>query len=85
VNKGKVIAFLPLQIGGVMSKEDAYTISEKEGELLESVYQAGVSRTLSPFMLLAFLSLPVIPKLKLTTRGLVDVTKQSFVPLFVTE
>lgn len=85
VNKGKVIAFLPLQIGGVMSKEDAYTISEKEGELLESVYQAGVSRALSPFMLLAFLSLPVIPKLKLTTRGLVDVTKQCFVPLFVTE
>ena len=85
VKQGKVVSFLPFRIGGIMSDEDVIKVSEEEGKLLESVYKEGVSRDLSPFMLLAFLSLPVIPKLKLTTRGLVDVDKQSFVPLFINE
>ena len=47
----------------------------------ESVYSLGVPKGFEPFMIMSFLSLPVIPHLKLTTKGLVDVDTQRKVPL----
>ena len=63
--------------------EPVQTINNNLDELI------GVSRALGtplsdPFMTLSFLALPVIPELKITDNGLVDVAKFSFVPLFVT-
>lgn len=47
----------------------------------ESVYSLGVPKGFEPFMIMSFLSLPVIPHLKLTTKGLVNVDAQRKVPL----
>jgi adenine deaminase len=52
---------------------------------LEALYRASQAlgcKIPDPFMILSFLSLPVIPELKLTDKGLVDVTQFKFVPLF---
>lgn len=42
-------------------------------------------KDIEPFMIMSFMSLPVIPKLKMTTKGLIDVQKQELVPLFAKE
>ena len=77
-----VMAFLPLKICGLMSEKPAEIVSEEMEELLKATRALGC-RIENPFMNLSFLALPVIPKLKLTDRGLVDVDSFSFVPLFV--
>lgn len=72
VRRGKVLARLALPLGGLMSLEDPGTIAKA----LEELHAAskGVGCVLSePFLQLAFLSLPVIPSLKLTDKGLMDV------------
>lgn len=81
VNNGKVEALVPLPIAGLLSLQSGDEI--KSGiEQLKSAFR-GLGVTLNePFIQMAFLALPVIPELKLTDRGLVDVTKFSFVPLF---
>ena len=83
VKNQKVIASLPLKIAGLMSNDDVYNVSLQNENLLKSVYENGVNKELSPFMLMSFLSLSVIPILKITTFGYVNVNKQEIVPLFV--
>lgn len=73
INHGKVIASFALPIAGLMSEASA---GEAKASLLaihEAAYSLGVNRNIDPFMTLSFVSLPVIPKLKLTTLGVVDV------------
>lgn len=83
VNEGKVLAKLPLAVGGIMS-ELSLEETDKALELAkETAYQLGVSKTIDPFMTLAFTSLPVIPNLRLITYGLVDVQKQEIVDIFL--
>jgi adenine deaminase len=72
VKNGNVVAHLPLPFGGLMSTEDPGRIVEKLTELREAA-RAVQCEMSEPFLQLAFLSLPVIPSLKLTDRGLVDV------------
>ena len=79
---GSVQATLPLPVGGLMSDEAVETVCEKLDHLLAAARDFGCPLT-DPFMTLSFLALPVIPSLKITDRGLVDVEKFSFVPLFV--
>ena len=82
VRGGRVEAQLPLPVGGLMSAASL----ERVVELKKQVNQAalGLGATLEhPFMALSFLALPVIPKLKLTDQGLVDVESFKHVPLFV--
>ncbi|MHC4606350.1 MAG: adenine deaminase [Planctomycetota bacterium] len=72
VRDKKVLGLLELPVAGLMSTEPAEAVNEKLRDLHKSVRELGCFME-SPFMALAFLALPVIPKLKLTDRGLVDV------------
>ncbi|MHB8074715.1 adenine deaminase [Desulfosporosinus fructosivorans] len=73
VDGEQVIGKLPLEIAGLMSNQEAELVAKTLGELHEKALILGISKMVDPFMTLAFLSLPVIPKLKLTDLGLVDV------------
>ena len=81
VERGKVLAALPLPIAGLMSDRPLAEVQRLVGELARAARELG-SRLPDPFMSLSFLALPVIPKLKLTDRGLVDVVQFRHVPLF---
>jgi len=84
VDDGIVTASLPLPIAGLLSDRSMDEVAEKIEEMVEAA--RGLGSTLEdPFMTLSFLCLPVIPELKLTDRGLVDVNRFDFVPLFVGE
>jgi adenine deaminase len=72
VRAGKVLAHLPLPLGGLMSLEEPETIARALEELHAASKSIGCALP-EPFLQLAFLSLPVIPSLKLTDRGLMDV------------
>ena len=78
---GKVLASLALPIGGLMTPQDARTVAEENDWLTQTARQLGVSEEYDPLMTLAFLSLPVIPELKLTDRGLVDVSSGKILPV----
>ncbi len=73
---------LPLPVAGIMSLENAEAVAEKFGNLEITAKKMG-STLQSPFMALSFLSLLVIPELKLGDKGLFDVNKFEFVELFV--
>jgi adenine deaminase len=82
VKDGRVSAILRLPIAGLMSDEPVEKVqSSVEG--LAQAWKALGCRLASPFMTMALLSLPVIPELRITNRGLVDVTEFQFVPLVV--
>ncbi|MGN1011885.1 MAG: adenine deaminase, partial [Clostridia bacterium] len=70
VNHGETVAEMPLPIAGLMTDRSAPVIAGENERLRESVYTLGVLRDVEPFMTMAFVSLPVIPHLKLTTKGL---------------
>lgn len=80
---GNILAELPLPVSGLMSEESALAVAEKNQKLRESQQLLGVPRDVELFMLMAFTSLPVIPHIKITTRGLVDVDRQQIVPLAI--
>ena len=75
------LAVLPLPIGGLMSDEPIEKVCQHLDTLLQAVAQLG-STIGNPFMILSFLALPVIPHLKITDYGLVDVDTFQPVPLF---
>jgi adenine deaminase len=76
-----VLARLELPIAGLMSDRPLETVVRQLDELLAAAREIG-SKVEDPFMALSFLALPVIPALKLTDRGLVDVDAFKIVPLF---
>ncbi len=76
---GKSVAEVPLPIAGIMSDEPLATVNEKLEAAKEMAHALGVSRDIDPFMTLSFMALPVIPSLRLTTRGVFDVISQSYV------
>ncbi len=82
VADGEVLAELPLPIAGLMSDMDAHTVAELNRKLNEAVRELGVPDNISPFMNMAFVSLTVIPKIKMSTYGLVDVAAQQLLPLW---
>jgi adenine deaminase len=82
VRGGEVLARLPLPVAGLMSTEPWEVVREGMEALLVAASALG-SPLLNPYMALAFLALPVIPALKITDKGLVDVTQFKLVPLFV--
>ncbi|MDE7439878.1 MAG: adenine deaminase [Clostridia bacterium] len=69
---------LTLDIAGLMSSRDAESLQRDSRALIERAHAMGVKRGYEPFMSLAFLSLAVIPKLKLVDKGLFDVEKFAF-------
>ncbi|WP_455500631.1 adenine deaminase [Gemmiger sp.] len=80
VVNGQVIGELALPVAGLMSTESAEVVMEKVRFLKEALKAHGIAEGIDPFMTLAFVSLPVIPKLRLNTYGIVDVEKQKIVP-----
>ena len=78
VKDGKVTGSLPLEIAGLITAVDVDTFETRLAELIAAAYEMGVKRDLQPFMSLSFLSLVVIPELKMTCRGLFDVGTFSF-------
>lgn len=83
VDGGKVIGKLPLPIAGLMSDQDADSVAQKLNEIHDRAHSLGIYDTVDPFMTLAFLSLPVIPEIKLTDLGLVDVEQFRLTSLLV--
>jgi len=82
VRNGEVLESLPLPIGGLMSDKPLAEVCACLEKLKNAAHSLGCTME-DPYMQMAFLSLPVIPDLKLTDRGLVDVSKFEIVPLFL--
>lgn len=82
VADGEVKASLILDVAGLMSTGDAKTVALNFSELLEAVRVLGIQLP-DPFMFMSFLALPVIPHLKITDLGLVDVDRFCHVSLWV--
>lgn len=83
VNNGEILAEMPLPMAGLMTDVSAQVAAQQNEAVRESVYALGVSGDIEPFMTMAFVSLPVIPHLKMTTNGLIDVDKFELVPLIL--
>jgi adenine deaminase len=82
VRDGKTLAALPLPVAGLMSTGRASDVA-MELEHLHAAARACGCALPAPFMTLAFIALPVIPSLKITDLGLVDVDQFKIVPLKV--
>ena len=77
---GQIIDHLPLPVAGLMSDKPAPEVAEKMHELLAIATRAfHINPRIQPIMTLVFMTLPVIPELKLTANGLFDVTQFTFV------
>lgn len=76
---GKPLAEVPLAIAGIMSEAPLVEVNRELERAKEQAYALGVSRGVDPFMTLSFMALPVIPSLRITTRGVFDVTRQTYV------
>lgn len=83
VSNGSVVSEVSLPIAGLMSEDSAEKIAEDNRVLREKVKELGINENIEPFMNMAFVSLPVIPSLKMSVNGLVDVNKFEKVDLFV--
>jgi len=80
VRAGRVLATVELPVGGLMSNQNAGRVASAAGRLLEAYRACGCSLN-NPNMQLSLLGLAVIPELRLTDLGLVDVEKRAFVPV----
>ena len=83
VDNCQVIASLPLPIAGLMSDQNISSVISNLTAVNEACRRLGDNIIKDPFMLLSFMSLPVIPSLKLTDKGLVDVDRFEFTNLWV--
>ena len=81
VNNGEVISKLPLPIAGLMSDQEFNYVLEKCTELNKASHSIGCTLE-DPFMTLGFMSLPVIPELKITDKGLFDTNSFDFIDIF---
>jgi adenine deaminase len=79
--EGHIVAALPLPIAGLMSPLPLARVADRHRAVVQAARDLGAVLP-DPFMAISFLALPVIPALKLTDRGLVDVDRFDFVPLF---
>ena len=80
VKDGRVIGQVTLKIAGLMSSEQADVVAEKAETILSGFRACGCSLN-NPNMQLSLLALVVIPELRISDKGLVDVTKFNFVPV----
>ena len=79
VENGQVLGDLRLNIAGIMSDDTLVNVNRDLEAAKEQAYKLGVSKGIDPFMTLSFMALPVIPSLRITTRGVFDVTTQRYV------
>ncbi len=78
VSNGKVVKTLPLPVMGLMTQEPFEKVTLVAHEIKDIAYKMGVSRDIDPFTTLSFLALPVIPEIRITTRGLFDVSENKY-------
>lgn len=81
VKDGEIISQLPLPIAGLMSDKEFEYVVEKCDELNHAAHSIGCALE-DPFMTMGFLSLPVIPELKITDKGVFDTNKFDFIDIF---
>ena len=81
ISDGRVLVSLPLPIAGLMSEASVFQVNLQLKALHRAVKTLGCKLP-NPFMTLSFMSLPVIPELKITDKGLVDVNQFKLIPLF---
>ncbi len=79
VRNGEVLAELPLEIAGLMSEKPLTQVNALLENAKDVAHTLGIGRGIDPFMTLSFMSLPVIPTLRLTTRGVIDVNTQQYI------
>ena len=79
VENGQVKGELLLAIAGIMSDDTLVNVNRDLENAKKAAYDLGVSTGIDPFMTLSFMALPVIPSLRITTRGVFDVTTQRYV------
>jgi adenine deaminase len=80
VRKGKIIGLIELPLAGLMSTEHADKVVKKAKTILDGFHSCGCKIN-NPNMTLSLLALPVIPELRLSDKGLVDVTRFTFIPV----
>ncbi|WP_461202880.1 adenine deaminase [Anoxybacillus sp. TBDG-1] len=83
VENGRVLAELPLEIGGLMTTKSYEEVLKRLQTIHNALIAIGASNEFNPFITLAFLALPVIPELKLTDQGLFDVSSFQFIDVEV--
>ena len=76
---GEIVADLPLQIAGLMSTLPLEEVDQRLEKMKAILREWGISEEIDPFMTLSFVSLPVIPSLRLNTYGVIDVNQQKVV------
>lgn len=81
VKNRQVIAEMPLPYAGLMTDANVFEVAKQNDSVRKSVHSLGVPEDIEPFMTMAFVSLPVIPKLKMTTFGLFSSDKWNIVSL----
>lgn len=79
IKDGQVTGELPLSVAGIMSDDSIEAVNDALEFAKYCAQAQGVHKTVDPFMTLSFMSLPVIPTLRLTTRGVFDVARQRYV------
>ena len=79
LDKGTSVAEVPLAIAGIMSEEPLTDVNRELENAKAKARVLGVSAGIDPFMTLSFMALPVIPSLRITTRGVFDVNHQIYV------
>ncbi|MDO4845083.1 MAG: adenine deaminase [Oscillospiraceae bacterium] len=75
----QILAELPLPVAGIMSEESLIAVNEKLEKAKAEAYRLGVHPGIDPFMTLSFMGLPVIPDVRITTRGVIDVKTQQYI------
>ena len=83
VADGQILAQMPLPIAGLMSEKSGEAVANDNRLVRTAVHTLGVNEGIEPFMNMAFVSLTVIPSLKMSTQGLVDVNRMQRVDLYV--
>ena len=78
---GKIVGCVPLEIGGLMSTKTAEEVALEHKKLMQALVVLGVEENYNPFTNIGFVCLPVIPNIKITTKGIVDVNKQELISL----
>ena len=79
VSDGEVKGTLPLPVAGLLNMESSEEIQKNIDDMLKKAWDMGISKEIDPFITLSFMALPVIPELRLTDQGLVDVTNFQFI------
>ena len=79
MKQGEILGEVRLSVAGIMSDDTLEHVNSALEHAKDAAFSLGVNPEIDPFMTLSFMSLPVIPKLRLTTRGVIDVMTQQYV------